>query len=152
MKAIRNSADFWSGLLFLAAGFAFLWIARNYSFGTPLRMGPSFFPVVLSVILALIDIATIVRSLTTPGEPIEAFTIKGMIAITLGAILFGALLHGAGLVIAVCIITLVTAYASVKFQWRTALLMAAVLAIFCCLVFVYGLGLPMPIFGFWFVG
>ncbi len=152
MKAVRNSADFWSGLLFFATGLAFLWIARNYAFGTPLRMGPSFFPVVLSVILALIGIATIVRSLTVPGEPVEAFTIKGMLAITLGAILFGALLRGAGLVIAVCVITLVTSYASVKFRWRTALLMAATLAVFCCAVFVYGLGLLMPIFGSWFGG
>jgi hypothetical protein len=30
--------------------------------------------------------------------------------------------------------------------------MAAVLSAFCAVVFVYGLGLPMPILGSWFVG
>jgi hypothetical protein len=48
-------------------------------------------------------------------------------------------------------ITLVSAYASVKFTWKQGAIMALVLSAFCAVVFVYGLGVPMPILGNWFV-
>lgn len=148
--SIRNPADFWSGLLFLAVASAFLWIARNYDFGSPLRMGPSFFPIALSIVLAAIGLIALLRSFAVDGERIEGFALKGLALVTLGSILFGALIERAGIIIAVSAITLISAYASVKFSWRQGLIMAALLSAFCALVFVYGLGVPMPILGSWF--
>lgn len=148
--SIRNPADFWSGSLFLAVASAFLWIARNYDFGTPLRMGPSFFPVVLSVVLAAIGLTTLLRSLAVDDERIDGFALKGLALVSLGTILFGVLIERAGIIIAVSAITLVSAYASAKFAWKQGLIMAALLSAFCALVFVYGLGVPMPILGSWF--
>jgi len=149
--SVRDPADFWSGLLFLACALAFLWIGRNYDFGSPLRMGPSFFPVVLSVVLATIGLAALVRSFVVVGEPIGGFTVKGLLLVTLGTLLFALLIERAGVVVAVSAITLVSAYASVKFTWKQGITMALLLSAFCALVFVYGLGVPMPILGSWFV-
>ena len=150
--SVRNPADFWSGLLFLTCALAFLWIARSYDFGSPLRMGPSFFPVVLSVVLAMIGLIALLRSVAIAGEPIGGLTVKGLLLVTLGTVLFAALIERAGVVIAVSAITLVSAYASVKFTWTQGVVMAVLLSAFCALVFVYGLGVPMPILGSWFVG
>ena len=86
------------------------------------------------------------------GEPIGGFTVKGLLLVTLGTVLFAALIERAGVVIAVSAITLVSAYASVKFTWTQGVVMAVLLSAFCALVFVYGLGVPMPILGSWFVG
>jgi len=152
MKAIRNPKDFWSGILFLVIGLAFLVVAQDYAFGTARRMGPSFFPTVLSVILAVIGVVTIVRSFLTDGEKIQGFALKGLILITLGSIIFGVVIRGAGMIAGVALITLITAYGSVKFHWRTAIIMAVVLAAFCAVVFVYALGLPIPIIGPWIGG
>ncbi|SFN83232.1 Tripartite tricarboxylate transporter TctB family protein [Bradyrhizobium sp. Rc3b] len=149
--SIRNPADFWSGLLFVAVASAFLWIARNYDFGSPLRMGPSFFPVVLSVALAGVGLIALLRSFAVEGDKLGGFTVKGLLLVTLGSLLFGILIERAGIVVAVSAITLVSAYASVKFTWKQGLIMAALLSVFCALVFVYGLGVPMPILGSWFV-
>jgi hypothetical protein len=149
--SIRNPADFWSGLLFLTCALAFLGIARNYDFGSPLRMGPSFFPVVLSVTLAVIGLTALLRSFATDGEPLGGFAVKGLLLITFGTLLFAALIERAGIVVAVSAITIVSAYVSVKFTWKQGVVMALVLSAFCALVFVYGLGVPMPILGNWFV-
>jgi hypothetical protein len=148
--SIRNPADFWSGLLFIACASGFLWIARNYDFGSPLRMGPSFFPVVLSMVLAVIGLVAFLRSFVIAGEPVGDFAVKGLLLVTLGTLLFAALIERAGVIVAVSAITLVSAYASVKFTWKEGVIMALLLSTFCVLVFVYGLGLPMPIVGHWF--
>ena len=149
--SVRNPADFWSGLLFLTCALAFLWIARNYDFGSPLRMGPGFFPMTLSVVLATIGLATFLRSFAVTGEPIGGFAVKGLLFVTLGTLLFAVLIERAGVVVAVSAITLVSAYASIKFTWKQGVIMALLLSAFCALVFVYGLGVPMPILGNWFV-
>lgn len=147
---VRNPADFWTGLLFLTSALGFLWVARNYDFGSPLRMGPSFFPVVLSTVLALIGLLTFARSFAVPGEPIGAMAIKGLVLVTIGTLLFAALIERAGVIAAVSATTLVSAYASIKFTWKQGVIMALLLSSFCMLVFVYGLGVPMPILGSWF--
>lgn len=149
--SIRNPADFWSGLLFVAVASAFLWIARTYDFGSPLRMGPSFFPTVLSIVLAAIGLVALLRSFTIAGERLEGFALKGLVLVTLGSVLFGALIERAGIIIAVSAITLVSAYASVRFTWKQGLTTAILLSAFCALVFVFGLGVPMPILGSWFL-
>ena len=39
--------DFWSGLMLIVIGGGAIFIARNYPFGSSLRMGPGYFPIVL---------------------------------------------------------------------------------------------------------
>lgn len=151
MIAIRSPSDFWAGLLFIFFGSLFLYHARGMDFGSALRMGPSFFPIILSGLLVLIGIVTIVRSVIVGGEPITKFALKGMLAITAAGLLFAVLVRGAGIIFAVPALTLISAAASERFHWRTALIMAAILTIFCGVVFVYGLGVPMPVIGTWFV-
>jgi hypothetical protein len=113
-------------------------------------MGPSFFPVALSVVLATIGLTTLLRSFVVAGDPIGGFAVKGLLLVTLGTLLFAALIERAGVAVAVSAITLVSAYASVKFTWKQGVIMALLLSAFCAVVFVYGLGLPMPILGNWF--
>ena len=45
-----------------------------------------------------------------------------------------------------------TAYASAQFRWLQTLALAAVATIFCALVFVKGLGVPLPLIGRWLGG
>jgi Tripartite tricarboxylate transporter TctB family len=58
---ITSSKDFWAGLMFIAFGLAFWYIAdKNYQMGTSVRMGPAYFPVVLGGILAALGLAVFV--------------------------------------------------------------------------------------------
>ena len=148
---IRSPKDFWAGLLYAGFGGAAIVIARDYSMGSGSRMGPAYFPTVLGAILLLIGVASFIRSFFARGEPIGAIAWKGMFLVTLATVLFGALLRPAGLVAALAALILVSAAASVKFrlEWRALALMAG-LIVFCALVFVQALGLPVSLLGTWF--
>ena len=61
---IKSQKDFWSGLMFMAAGLGFAVGATNYSFGTSARPGPGYFPFGLGVLLALLGAVVLFKSLT----------------------------------------------------------------------------------------
>jgi hypothetical protein len=147
---IKDPQDFWSGVIFIAFGLAAILIGREYNMGTAGRMGPAYFPTILGSLLALAGVVSVIRSMFRRGQPIEPFAIKNVSVITLSVILFGALMRGAGLAAAVIVLVMVSAFASSKFKVLPFLALGVGMAIFSVLVFVTGLGLPMPIFGSWF--
>jgi len=150
---IRSPKDFGAGVLYAALGGAAVIIAQEYGMGSSSRMGAGYFPTVLGTLLALVGAASVVRSFFADGEPIGAIAWKGMALVTGATVLFGVLLRPAGLVPALVALILVSAAASHRFRidWRALALMGALVA-FCALVFVKGLGLPLPLLGPWFGG
>ena len=50
----RNAKDFWTGVVYIAIGAAAIFIGRDYGMGTAMKMGPAYFPVILSGLLILI--------------------------------------------------------------------------------------------------
>ncbi|GMV55268.1 MAG: hypothetical protein AMXMBFR6_10730 [Betaproteobacteria bacterium] len=144
-KLIRHPKDFWSGVMFIVVGLAFVWFARDYPMGTSTRMGPAYFPTILGYLLAAIGFIVLIRGLITQGEGFGGFGWKGFILIPGAIVIFGLLLRPAGLVIALPVLILVGARASQKFSWRASILLAVGLTVFSYFVFIRGLGLPMPI-------
>jgi putative tricarboxylic transport membrane protein len=149
---IRSTKDFWTGLIYLSFGVSAILIARDYSLGTGGKMGPAYFPTILGGLLVVIGAIAVIRSFVVPGAPIGAFAFKGLILVTAAVLVFGFVVRGAGLVVALPLLVIVTAVASSRFRWRPTLIMAAGLTIFCVLVFIKGLGIPLPIVGPWFGG
>ncbi|MGH8719204.1 MAG: tripartite tricarboxylate transporter TctB family protein [Burkholderiales bacterium] len=152
MSAIRNPKDFSTGLIYIGIGLAAIFIARDYGMGTAFRMGPAYFPTVLGAALALIGAISLIRSFVRPGEPIGSFAIKALILILAGTLLTGFLIRGAGIAVALPLLIVISAFASAKFRWGPTLAIAAGLTLFCALVFVKGLGIPLPLLGAWFGG
>jgi putative tricarboxylic transport membrane protein len=147
---IRNARDFWAGVLFLGLGGAFVIIGQDYRMGTARSMGPAYFPVVLGALLALVGAATIIRGLIRRGEPLKGFALKEAVLILGSAVSFGLLLRTAGLPVAVAAMVVVGGLASIHFRWTWFSLVAVGLAAFCSLIFIQGLGLPIPLVGWWF--
>jgi hypothetical protein len=151
-KATGESKDFWSGVIFLAAGLAAVGIARSYSMGTAVRMGPGYFPTMLGGLLAFIGIVLIVRTLIRPGPTVGRLAYSKLGLITLSNVLFALLLRRLGLVAALILLVVVSAYASKRFRWPVATALAVGLAIGSSIVFVWLLGLPILIRGPWLGG
>ena len=64
-----NRADFAAGVLFILFGLGFGLSALDLEMGTPLRMGPGFFPMTLAVILSLwAAVVVTVPTATFPGQ------------------------------------------------------------------------------------
>ena len=148
----RNPKDLWTGVLFIVVGLAAIIFVRNHQMGTAMRMGPAYFPTMLGLLQVLIGIAVLLRALIRPGLPLGQFALA-KIAWVLGAIvLFGLLLRGLGLIIAIIVIVVVSAYASKNFRWPVALVLAGGIAICSAILFVLLLGIPIPMIGTWIGG
>lgn len=150
---IKNPKDFGAGILYLAFGAVGYWIAIDYGFGRASRMGPGYFPSVLSALLMAFGLVAVIRSFIKPGEPIGGFAWKATLYVVGSNVVFGLLLIPAGLIIALLALILISAAASIhfKFDWK-AIGALVILVVFCALVFVKGLGVPMPLLGTWFGG
>lgn len=151
-QLIRNEKDFWIGIIYVAFGSAAIIISRNYGMGTALKMGPSYFPTILGCLLIVIGVFSLIRSFIKPGSPFGTFAFKGLLLITASIILFGFIVRGAGLVIALPVLVIISSCASIRFRWKYSIVLAAGLTIFCILVFLKALGVPLPILGSWFGG
>ena len=149
---IRNVKDFWTGIIYIAIGSLFIFLARDYGMGTSIKMGPAYFPTVLSILLIVIGIISLVRSFIEQGTPFGSFTFRGLLLVVAATILFGFTVRGAGLLIALPALVIISASASCKFSWKVSLPLAAGLTLFCILIFLKGLGVPLPIVGSWFGG
>ena len=146
----RNGKDFWAGVIYIVIGSAALIISRDYGMGAAVKMGPAYFPTMLGVLLMIIGIISVVRSFLKSGSPITAVAWKGLVLIIASTLLFGMIVRGAGLIIALPLLVIVSASASARFSWKTSLAEAAGITVFCIVIFLKGLGVPLPILGSWF--
>jgi putative tricarboxylic transport membrane protein len=137
-------------LIYLTIGLGAIYMGGDLPMGTALKMGPAYFPTVLGILLSLIGFISLVRSFVQKGDPIPAFAWKPLLLITGATVVFALLVRGAGLLIALPLFMIMTAFASVKFRWGPTLALAAVATVACALVFVKGLGVPLPLIGRWF--
>ncbi|HSF02728.1 MAG TPA: tripartite tricarboxylate transporter TctB family protein [Solirubrobacterales bacterium] len=149
---LRNPKDFWPGVIFVAAGLAVVLSGREYAMGTTTKMGPGYFPTVLGALLALLGLALVGRSCLHGGARLGGLAPRAVLLVLGATTLFGVLLRGAGLFVALAALTLVSASASREFEWGRAVVLAVGLAGFSVLVFVKALGLPIPVLGAWFGG
>lgn len=149
---IRSPKDFYAGLIYLGVGLSAIYIGRELPMGTALKMGPAYFPAVLGWLLAFIGALSLVRSFLRKGTPIPRYAWKQMLMITGATLVFGLIVRGVGLVVALPLFIIMTSMASVKFRWGPTLAVAAVATILCSLVFVKGLGVPLPLIGKWLGG
>lgn len=149
---IRAPKDFWAGFLYVALGGGAIYLARDYGLGSALKMGPGYFPTLLGGVLVAIGVISLLRSFVVSGEPVSGFAGKGLILVLAATLLAGLLIRNAGLVAALPLLIVVSAYASVRFRWGPTLALAVGLTLFCSLVFVKGLGIPMPLLGSWLGG
>ncbi|RXH39396.1 tripartite tricarboxylate transporter TctB family protein [Bradyrhizobium zhanjiangense] len=144
---IRNQRAFASGALFLAFAIFFFVMALNYPAGTAARMGPGYFPRLLAIVLAAIGLAVMLGAVprTAERQRLRSWDVRGLAWVTGSVVLFALLLFPVGLIGALLVLIVVSSRASPEFAWKGALANAAILIALCLLVFVYGLGLQLPV-------
>lgn len=144
-----NKADFAAGLLFISFGAGFGLQCLGLEMGTTLRMGPGYFPAVLSVVLLGLGVAITISAIGSVGEDIGTYAWRGMVFILAAPVFFGLTVRGLGFVPSIFATTLIAALAGLKMKPLHALGLAVGVTIFTTLVFSYALGLPFRRFGPW---
>jgi hypothetical protein len=142
----RNNQDFWAGVMLIATGLAAVVIARDYAFGTALRMGPGYFPSILGGLLVLAGLYLVIKGLRSGEKITGTWSVRALIVLPLSLVLFGLLMEYAGFVPALAVLIFGSAAAGTEFKFGEVALLTVFLTIMCVLVFVWGIGLPYPLF------
>lgn len=150
MDRQKARKDLLAGGAFVAFGLAFAVVSATYEIGTPLRMGPGYFPLVLGGLLVLLGVVIVVNGFVAgEGEEIGPIPWMSAVLLVVAIVFFGITVRGLGLVPALFVTTLLSAFAG----HRTGVLASAVIAggltILCILIFVLALQLRLPLIGPW---
>ncbi|GIF71819.1 tripartite tricarboxylate transporter TctB family protein [Asanoa siamensis] len=150
MERRRSVPDVIAGALFVVIGGAFAVGSLSYSLGTPLRMGPGYFPLAVGVIMAALGLAIVVKGLVA-GEDITfgAIPWRAVAAIVVAVVFFGFTVRRLGFVPTSFVAAFLTTLASTRVRLLTALAVAAGLTLAATLIFVVGLQLRIPLWGPW---
>ena len=139
---IRSPKDFWAGLIFIAIGSGFILLAQQYRLGD---LHPAMFPTLVGALLAALGAVVALRSFVLVGAAVPRFYARPIGVSVLAIVLFGIALQWLGLVAAVAVLVLVGAQASREARLLETLALAVVMIAFSVAVFVWLLGLPLPL-------
>ena len=157
---IGHPKNFWGGVLFLAIGLMFTLIAKGvkfgdtvlltgYAMGTPARMGPAFFPFWLGLMLMALGLLIAITGFREKGDADSGFPRyhwRPILFVLGSVVLFGLILKHVGMLIAGFLVVLISSMGNPeKFHTRDVIFLGIGLVVFCALVFVWGLKLPIPL-------
>ena len=146
---IRNAKDFWSGVMFVAFGVFFAGFARQYDMGTAARMGPAYFPTVLGLLLVVIGAYVSFKGIRAEAEDgegaVSRFHFKPLLLVLGAVVAFGLLLRPGGLIVALAALIFISSLGSGEFKLKEILPLAIGLCVLVLAVFIWGLGLTIPV-------
>jgi hypothetical protein len=142
---LRNNKDFWAGIMLIGIGAASIFFARDYPFGTTIRMGPGYFPTMLGGILVLFGIYVMVMGLRTGEKITVRCSLRALVVLPLSVVAFGLLMNHAGFLPALAVLVFGSASAGREFKFVEVLLLTVVLTGLSVAIFIWGLGLPYPL-------
>lgn len=143
---LHRNKDFLAGLMFIVVGCGAMWMARDYPFGSALRMGPGYFPTVLGGLVTLGGIVVMIEGFVKQTPITRTWSLRALIILPAAAWVFGEMMEMAGFVPAIFVLTIMSALSSPEFHWKEQLILATGLTIGCVALFIYGIGLPYPLF------
>ena len=144
MFRVKSPQDFGGAIVFMLIGLAGIYFGKDLSFGSSARMGPGYFPTVISSLILLLGIGVGLRSIAVEGPSIEKLQFRPLIFVIASILVFGILIDRVGLAIAAVTLTLVAGFARRNVNLKETFALGAGLAIFTIVVFVYALGQPLP--------
>ena len=147
-----SDKDVLSGAIFAGVGLWFTAQSMNLTMGTTRSMGPGYLPMLLSVVLIAFGLAVLARGLLRGAGPVTAVPLRGLLAVVAALLIFAFCTRGAGLVPTVFAMVLVTCLGSRRARPVPSVILAAALALFCMVAFIWGLGLPLRVIGPWLGG
>ncbi|GAA3153196.1 tripartite tricarboxylate transporter TctB family protein [Planomonospora alba] len=150
MERRRSLPDVLAGGIFVLIGGAFAAGSLGHELGTPLRMGPGAFPLLVGAITAALGLAIVVKGLVAGG--VAAFgpvPWRAVAVIVLAVLFFGSTVRGLGFVPTSAVTALLTTLAARRVRPLAAAAVAAGLTAAATLIFVVGLQLRIPLWGPW---
>ena len=144
MKPILRSADFQSGLVFLALAALGLWLSTSLRLGTAMRMGPGYLPTLVSYLLLFLGLGTVAVAVVRPGGPTDRWYLRPLVCVLAGVLGFALGIERLGLFLATVLLVVVASLGTRESRWIEVVIVAVGLGAFSTALFIFILGLPIP--------
>ena len=144
MVRVKSPQNLGAAVIFIGLALIGLIFGRDLAFGSTAKMGPGFFPTILSLLVLGIGLLNVAMAFTITGEPIEKPHWRPITFVCLAMMAFGFAVQYIGLAFSAALLTFLAAGARKDTRWGETVFLALFLAIFSVLLFVYGLGQSMP--------
>ena len=145
---IKNQRDFYSGVMFVVVGVVFAIGATNYSMGTSAKPGAGYFPLILSVLMAILGAMVLFKAVTLDaegGNPIGKIAWRPLLVVVVSIIVFGLALPTLGMFITIPLLIVLVSLAGDEFSWKGVIANSAVLTASSWVIFIWGLNLTIPL-------
>ena len=138
-------------LCVLIGGFFAIVSVTTLPLGTARQMGPGYFPFLVGCILLVLGLIMGFRAIRsdTPSAFDSVVSLRSLLSILVAPVVFGLTVRSLGLVPAILLTALASSFANERAGLRHSILLASMLTVFCVLVFSFGLGMNLPLFGAW---
>ncbi len=138
-----NDRNLVRGLVLCAISLAFGLTSLKYPIGDFSRAGPGLFPLIVSILLALVGIATVIRSRFTERTAL-GFSLKNIVIIIAALCGFSIASHFVNMLAGIVVRVFIASLAASSFSWLRSVKIAVGLIIvaFCFQRF---LGLQLPL-------
>ena len=107
--------------------------------------GPGTAPRLFSFVLAALGAAVAIGGVFAEGPPIEKYRIRGPALVIIAILSFAAMIRPLGLVPATFLAFMISILGSTEMRWIESTIAAALMTLFCVLLFVYLLNLPFQL-------
>jgi hypothetical protein len=149
LGGLLGRKDVLAGLLFIAVSVLGLWASRNYPIGTATRMGTGYVPRLLCWLLLGLGVLVMVqgfRDNSRGGRLNESPPIwRSIIFVTAALMVFAFAIQPLGVVVAIALLVLIGAFAGREARPLEVAATAVVLIAITLVIFVWGIGLPIPV-------
>lgn len=142
---IKAPREFYGGIVLMAIAIGALWESRNLPGIQGFSLGPGTVPTIYAVILLLLGAGILAIGLVKKGTPLDHPSFRGLACVAASLILFSLCIQSLGLILTSMASFLTAALGSAETRWKETIIASVVLTAFCCLLFVYGLGLPFQL-------
>ena len=143
-KALTGAFFTFAGIFFVATAW------RELEIGTAAEMGPGYLPLALSGFLIFLGVLTIASAFRDPLTA-HAGRIgwRGPAHVAISLVFFGLTIKGLGFVASLTTALFIASFASPTMTLARAISSTLAISVFCYIVFVVALGVPLRPFGPW---
>lgn len=143
--SIRSPRDFWGGLVLVAVAILAIWASRELPGQRGFAFGPGTAPRLFAGLLVGFGTLVALVGLVSDGPRIDKYKIRGPVLVISAILAFAAMIRPLGLVIASFVTFIISILGSKESRVIEGTIAAAVMTLFCVLLFTYLLKLPFQL-------
>ena len=142
---VRAPQDYYGGLVLMMLAVLALIASADLPGQRGFAFGPGTAPRLFAILLFGLSAAVTLVGITSHGPAIERYRLRGPLYVLLAICLFASIIRPLGLVVAAFLTWMISICGSTEMRWLESVIAAAVMTIFCVVLFVYLLNLPFQL-------